>query len=493
MRLKRISALLILLATIFLMLGIRLADDYGLGWDEPVARMGGITTYRYVVDGDQTLIEYRDRYYGPAFEVMLYALEKMIGTTDPYTIFVIRHTATFLLFFVSVIAMYMLAKEVFGAWWWGLVGAVFLVLHPRIFAESFYNSKDIGFLASWVIGTLLGYRYYIKPTVSRAIFFGLATAFATDIRIVGVLLHSIGLVVCIRSFLRKKYAGIRSYVVYVITAVVFTVLWWPVLWGNPVPQFANAIQYMITFNVYEKNVLYGGKFLAPQEVPWHYLPVWVGITTPASILLLWVVGACRILLKKHTFWHVFSIGISVGVVMLVAIFRPALYDGWRQFYFIYPAIILTAIAGLKWMVRLPQMVRVGIAAVVAVNMGVVMLFMVRNHPHQYVYFNELAGGVAGAEAKFDLDYWGVSYRKGLEYIADIDPRPEIRVFFAFGIGAHADVLQAQHRRFVPVTSLEDADYILSNFRWQKQKPPMPVLYYIRVDNIPIMGVYANTL
>lgn len=493
MRLKHINVMLVLLAAAYFIVGIRLAGDYGLGWDEPVSRLNGIITYRFVTEGDQALIGFRDRFYGPAFEVVMYVFEKTTGTADPYAILALRHTATFILFFISVICMYLLAAGIFGGWGWGVAGALLLVLHPRIFAESFYNSKDIAFLASWIIAVFFGYRYYIKSTVCRAVCFGLAAAFATDIRVVGIFLHSIGIAVGMRIFTRKKRGAIGSFIVYVTISLAFTLLWWPALWNSPFFRFIEAVRFMTTFDAYEKDVLYLGAFLSPKDVPWHYLPVWIGITTPVSIILFWMVGAWRLIAEKRNFWKIFFITWPAGVIVLAVLFRPALYDGWRQFYFIYPAMVMTALFGLQWLLRFPWAIRVAVVAVMIVNIGVAALFIVRNHPHQYVYFNELVGGVRGAEARFDLDYWGVSYRRGLEHIATIDQRQDINVFFAFGIGAHADVLKKQYRRFIPVDHLDEADYILSNFRWQKQKPPFPKIYEVKVDGVPIMGVYTNLL
>ena len=34
--------------------------------------------------------------------------------------------------------------------------------------------------------------------------------------------------------------------------------------------------------------------------------------------------------------------------------------------------------------------------------------MVRLHPEEYIFYNQLVGGVAGAEGRFELDYWGTS-------------------------------------------------------------------------------------
>jgi len=38
-----------------------------------------------------------------------------------------------------------------------------------------------------------------------------------------------------------------------------------------------------------------------------------------------------------------------------------------------------------------------------------LMFMVRNHPHEIVYFNAIAGGPRGALGRFELDYWAHSF------------------------------------------------------------------------------------
>ena len=35
---------------------------------------------------------------------------------------------------------------------------------------------------------------------------------------------------------------------------------------------------------YSSPVLYEGKYFLPENLPWHYLPVWIGITTPVIVL-----------------------------------------------------------------------------------------------------------------------------------------------------------------------------------------------------------------
>jgi hypothetical protein len=66
-----------------------------------------------------------------------------------------------------------------------------------------------------------------------------------------------------------------------------------------------------------------------------------------------------------------------------------------------------------------------VACLFIVSLTVTSLQMIRYHPHQYAYFNFLAGKSVGQ--KFDLDYWGLSYRDGLEYIVNNDLRPVIKL------------------------------------------------------------------
>jgi len=37
--------------------------------------------------------------------------------------------------------------------------------------------------------------------------------------------------------------------------------------------------------------------------------------------------------------------------------------------------------------------------------------MARLHPYEYVYFNEISGGVRGAQSRFMLDYWGLAFKQ----------------------------------------------------------------------------------
>jgi len=100
----RHKIILILFFVLFLALGVSLFKDYGASWDEGWQRELGSLTFDYVVNGDQRILHYVDRAYGPFFEVVLVALEKGFHLNDNIrAIFLMRHLFTFLLFYLGVI------------------------------------------------------------------------------------------------------------------------------------------------------------------------------------------------------------------------------------------------------------------------------------------------------------------------------------------------------------------------------------------------------
>jgi L-threonylcarbamoyladenylate synthase len=50
------------------------------------------------------------------------------------------------------------------------------------------------------------------------------------------------------------------------------------------------------------------------------------------------------------------------------------------------------------------------------NMIIVAVTMFRLHPYEYVYFNELVGGLNGAQGNYEMDYWGASYSEASAWL-----------------------------------------------------------------------------
>jgi hypothetical protein len=143
---------------IFLITGIIIYDDYGISWDEYFNRVNGFVSlnsirkifsldivYPELVHSTKSFSE-TAKIYGVIFDLPMAFIEKKLSIEDPKIYFTLRHLFNFLIFFISSIFFYFILKKRFSNNL-SLVGLLFLILSPRIFAESFYNMKDIVFLS----------------------------------------------------------------------------------------------------------------------------------------------------------------------------------------------------------------------------------------------------------------------------------------------------------------------------------------------------------
>jgi hypothetical protein len=109
-------------------------------------------------------------------------------------------------------------------------------------------------------------------------------------------------------------------------------------------------------------------------------------------------------------------------IVLVTVKRSTLYDGWRHLLFVYPPLVVLAAAGWTSALaaaRLSRAARLAVMAVLVAGLVEPLVFIVRNHPHEIVYFNALAGGPRGALGRFELDYWANSFRQAAGWCEEL--------------------------------------------------------------------------
>ena len=513
---------------LFLLVGISLYGDYGISSDEAISRENGFISLRYVAEtlnpaylthhpdvaAFPRLRDWLDRDYGVLFELPAAWLEQVLHLTDPGDQYRFRHLLTFLVCFTGVIAVYQLGTRRFADWRLGLLGAAWLVCSPRLFADFFYNDKDAVFMAFFAIAMNTGVRWLLRPTWGRTAWHALACAAAIDVRIMGIVLPAVTLGLLGLRIWRGEVGrrpSLPAVALYVVLLVGFTIGLWPYLWEHSIPNFKQALENMSNFR-WDSVVLYRGEEIKATQLPWHYPLVWMGITTPLLYLGMLLVGiravANRVMGRHGLFWRgadelqdVLFLVLLVGPVLAVILLHSVLYDGWRQLYFVYPAFLLLALRGWvvawrwrpAWLAGFRRFWPAGLAALTAVSMLVVVGRMVRAHPNEQVYFNALAGPHASLAERYEMDYWGLSFRQGLEYIARHDKRPHIKVFDAIGSPVWLNVYMlspADRKRIEIVYSGEGADYLITNYRWRPKPFALPhEVYRHEVEGLRVQSVF----
>ena len=516
-------------------LGLFIFKDFGFATDEHINRENGGVSLSYILstveqlfaidihwaksslsEFHRNLFSYKDRDYGVAFDLPVMVIERLFHVDSSRDQYLLRHFLTYLIFVSGSISFYLIVNARFSDWRIAVLATTFMVCSPRIFAESFYNNKDIVFMSLFITALYHSLRMIDTPKFRNCFWAALFSALAIDVRIIAVVIPLIVVVAVILKMLRNELnrkhqphflAG------YLALTACFTISFWPWLWTNPLGHFTEAVRNMAQFR-WLNWVLYRGHYYPSTNLPWHYLPVWIAITTPIFYLLLTAIGVCAILktafVNKFRLWgteyelqDLIFLSILVAPIAAAVLLKSTVYDGWRQFYFIYPALIYIAMRGFTtvWSYfKAMKLSKVAMILLVISSLAVTISWMIRNHPYQNIYFNRLAGPAWATQ--YEGDYWGLTNTRGLEFIARTDQRAEVSIYNLGNTSIpQAFLILPSHtqNRFKVASSINEANYAITNFRflnrldaknlYEEISSKFPLVYQVQVDGMVIVAIF----
>jgi 4-amino-4-deoxy-L-arabinose transferase-like glycosyltransferase len=438
-----------LLAGALLVVALTLGNDYGLSWDEADNLAYARATLRAYLDlARPSSFPANFGQYGPFFFSVATLGGRMAARlSSTWSDVDGRHVVYFLGFIVSVLAVYSLANRLTGSLA-ALVSALLFALQPLLFGHAFINAKDVPFMglfaATIALGAACAARFRVqKESVASsarrmdeqkrerassvqapalALGTGVMLGLSTSTRIAGPLA---GVLAMCLMFAEGRRRAIAPVALMWVTAAIACYATWPYLWGAPLQGLVESLTAMAQFS-WNNLVLYQGQLWEASDLPWHFalFPLALQLTVPAVALsLIGILIAIRRLLRPHA--HEVALVVAVltwiAVPFSVAIFSGAqLYDNSRQLLFAFPAVFLVAALGIDWSVNVVRPAALRIAAIAAILLpGVVSILNL--HPYEYVYYNELVGGVSGAFRHYELDYWATSYREAIERLNQVAP------------------------------------------------------------------------
>lgn len=524
------NALVYFLFTVLIVIGASVYKDYGVPIDEPIERNSGLISLNAIGERFQipwimndaslqneakklgSLQQYRDRDYPVLYPVISAALEKIFRAKSEQDIYFFRHLLNYLTCLIGVYATYKLAKRRFSSWQLGLLAATFFILTPRMFAESFYNSKDLIFLSAFAVATYSLISFIEKPTVKIALWHALATGIAINVRNMAVSIIVMSIFFLLLRAFRKEltWRQIRlPLFVFLVVSPLVVIALWPWLWAHPIEHFTQAFSSMSKFMRGPSHVLYLGDAVEVTKLPWHYAFVWIGITTPIYYLVLFVLGisliVCNLLANRLRLYSSFNqlqdlifLILFFGPLITVISLNSVLYNGWRQLFFIYPAFLLVSLRAWVWiysssfLIGLKDFFGAGVikfwkwifAGFTIFCLMQQAVWMKRAHPFEFVYFNEFSG--KEVLKRFEGDYWAIANRQALDWILQQDTRSLVAVNGAWITAQPAIFDQAEHARLLLTASQNNADYLVnaSNSEFEE-------VHRILVHNQPISIIYKR--
>lgn len=552
----------IFLTPVIAVIMIAVSRDYGITWDEWLENHYGYLVLRNVLTWGENQ-DYRmwahvvqlksalfhslvNLFYGlfftPLGEFMKNGLHQ---DTHILGLMNLSHTMNAACGFAAILITGFFARWA-GSWRTAVLAMLFLFLSPRFFGNSMNNPKDIPFAAAYLFSIFSMCRFirdWPKPKLSSCL--GIAAGLALSIGIRssgGLILIPYFLLFCALAYahalIAKKpvipFTKLALYGAVILAAgYLGGLIFWPYGRENIFLNPLNSLREMSRFETFEGTALFDGMLYPTNNLPWTYIPKWILISSP----LYFVLGLCILipasiyLLKKKDAGILFVLLFSAVFPVAYILYKESiLYDSWRHLLFVYPPlIILTALA---WEQLLDSLKTPFTKALTYFLLCVLLIepsvWMVRNHPHQYVYFNALTGGLKGAYGNYETDYWGNCIRMGADWLGRqpiprssqnpviVRANAQLMASYPFLRKAFGDAYQPlghppgfmQHVPQINITQgVLTSQEVMSRPDWHYaivfsrdvppsvlksgQWPPAGTIHTIEADNVPLCAVVEN--
>jgi len=354
-------------------------------------------------------------------------------------------------------------------------------VEPEVYLQRYFalfiQARAVFFFLFTVVLALL-YRKNVPATLRSllSIFFpALFLGIATSIRILGPLA---GVLVALYAFRKHGKQAIPTLIIYAAFALAAMYATWPHLWPNPIGHLIDSLRVMSQYP-WPGQVLFNSVEYASTDIPRAYLPVLLGTQLTEPVWVLFIAGLTVAIVgfvKKREYVELLALTVIWFILPLVGFIlsRTPLYDNFRQVFFILPPVFLIAgvvFEKVKWRVWL-----IALAALPG------LIGIVRLHPYEYIYYNNFIGGEAGAQRRFELDYWGTSYREAANWLNSSAP-PDANVWVE-GPAHLLDMYLREDLNLYSTYEVERAtyyDYVVSTTRYNldlESHPDAEIVYRI---------------
>ena len=415
-------ASLVLLAVLFVLVATTFRD-YAITNDEWIQHRYGELIVAYYRSGfaDRSVFQLDNLYlYGGLFDTAAILLSHVV----PMDVFDLRHLMCALIG-VGGLASAMATARMIGGPRAGLIAGVALAVCGSWYGTMFHHSKDIPLAAA-----MAGALYFLmrcardlpRPRARDVVGFGLLTGAALGIKVLGLLLVGYaGIAVLLsipgpylrdlrqasafvlRSLLRLAPALVIAYMVMIVT--------WP--WSALAPL--NPIRGLFSFGEFHYNIrtVLDGTVYRMATIPRLYVPAYIVIKLPllmlagAAVAMAWAAIA-RAGMPSRARRRIAMVAFAAlfPVLCEVVSHGPA-FCGLRHFLFIIPPLAILAGVGLDLLLMQTRgrWLSVPLAAVIVAGFSWNAVTLARLHPYEYLVFNPLVGGIAGASRRYAMDYW----------------------------------------------------------------------------------------
>lgn len=424
--------------------------QFGASWDEPLHRNWGQLFWLFWRTDNNTFLESMPgfgMYYGSLYYFAGWVISEFLVRSYSLPLYQASHVLNLVTFALSAGFLFAVVRAWFTmrvAW----LTLLLFLLFPPLIAHAHYNPKDIPLMLMTLPAVWAALRAIEKPSLKSVGLAGITFGLCFVTKVSSVLLLPIFFVAYLVHLLLSAHPlrlppvlrmlGRHSLLipVFFVAALAAIFVAWPTLWKRP--DLLLGALGLFTGDYWPGQVLYMGTEYGGAALPWHYIPFQFVLAVPLLTLVCALTG---IVLSIRCLWKRDDIAkramlLSWFFIPLLVSLKPELvrYDGMRQFFFTVPALLMLAALGLRsifqWLGERWQAQRWITPVVMAAVIGWLLLEIIRVHPYEGAYVSEIGRAALAPhiERSIDLEYWGASYREGIEWlIENAEPNPVICV------------------------------------------------------------------
>lgn len=453
-------------------------------------------------------------YYGQVADNIAYFFTKTFSIDD---FMGFRHGLNAFLGWLAIIFASLFIKRV-SSWQAAIITMVLLFISPRFIGHSFNNLKDLPLATATIMSIYFISKFLDelpKIKYSTAIYLALSIAFAISVRVGGLIVIGYFALFAIIYYIYKYKTLKKEFIRVLIWSLgislagyIIAILLWPFAIQAPIDNPKETLENMTKFAITLRQVFEGNSQWS-DFLPWYYTPKFIFMTIPILVIIGFIIGLVMMFKNKKNWFYNFILLFSfIFPVFWIIINKSNVYGGWRHAIFVYPSLVAFAGLGIyELMISLNNKYLKGIiiSALVLLSINPIA-HCVRNHPYEYVYFNEISGGMEKAYGNYELDYYFHSLREASEWVIDNAEKDSINKNKKIIIGSwHIPPIQYYLRHdtsrfdfnFIRYYEKGNADWdyaIICNTGISPEQlrsgvfPPKNTVYEVKIDGKPICVV-----
>lgn len=427
------------LAAISLIMMIIASQKAGISGDEFFHTEHAKNVFNFYATGgkDSTATVVTETYnlplYGQLIDNIAHGITILFNVDDYMAL---RHALNSIVGWLAILFVGLFVKRVAG-WRAGVFAIILMIVSPRFIGHSFNNLKDIPFAAASMMSIYYMVKFLDelpKRKISTMIMLAISITFAIDVRVGGLIVIAyfalFALVYYIWKYksLKKEFGKVLLWSLGIVFVGYFlSVLFWPYALVSPIDNPISTLKGMTNFSASLRQI-FEGQAQWSDVLPWYYTPKFILMTIPMVVILGALAGLVLMFKNKKQWFYYFVLLFSfIFPIFWIIINKSNVYGGWRHAIFTYPPLVAFSALGIESLVKAYdkkywRIIVLSAFGLLSINP---IIHVIKNHPHEYVYFNELSGGMNKAYGNYELDYYFHSLREASEWVIANAQRDEL--------------------------------------------------------------------